>query len=292
MKKCFILLFLSCCSAFAQIKGVVIDSLGMPIPYVNIWVDGENIGTTSQEDGTFTINCANNKILVFSAVGFETQKIAVNFDNKIVLVSKIFELNEVVIGKLKRTKEIEIGEAKKIRHKFLSGDKPWIYAKRFPFEESFVETPFIKEIIFFSDSEKRDAKIKIRLFVFNDSIPTDDLLTEDIIVSVKKGMSKNVIDVSKYKLNIPKNGIVVGLEWLIIKENEYEYEFSFKELSKSKSVKSIYYAPSLIINYSEDENAFSYKNGAWYRAKKFDSKTNSPWNNKVLTPAINLILTN
>jgi hypothetical protein len=117
----------------------------------------------------------------------------------------------------------------------------------------------------------------------------DDLLTEDIIVSVKKGMRKNVIDVSKYKLKIPENGLVVGLEWLIIDENKFEIRQSDDDEKRVR----ISYAPSLIINYSEDENAFSYRNGAWERAKKLDSKTSNPWiNNKVLTPAINLILTN
>jgi hypothetical protein len=143
-------------------------------------------------------------------------------------------------------------------------------------------------MVFFSDSEKRNAKIKIRLFEFNNFIPTADLLTEDIIVSVKKGMGKNVIDVSKYKLKIPENGLVVGLEWLIIDENKFEMRESGTDEKKVR----ISYAPSLIINYNEDENAFSYRNGAWERAKKFDSKTNKPWNNKILTPAINLILTN
>lgn len=289
MKKCYILfLVLISFSAFSQIKGTVIDEFGNPIPYVNIWVDGENIGTTSQEDGTFTINCTKDKLLVFSAVGFETKSTTPNNGEKIVLQSKIFELNEVVIDKLKGTKEIEIGDAKKIRHKFLSGDKPFIYAKRFPFKESFLETPFIKQIIFFTDSEKRDAKIKIRIFDFNDSIPTADLLREDIILSVKKGMSKNVIDVGKYKIKIQENGVVVGLEWLIIDENKFEVSYS----QKDKNSVIISYAPSLIINYSEDENSFSYRNGAWYRAKKLDLQSNGPWNNKILTPAINLIITN
>ena len=289
MKKCYILfLVLISFSAFSQIKGTVIDEFGNPIPYVNIWVDGESIGTTSNEDGSFIINSTKNKVLVFSAVGFETKRTTLNNGDKIILVSKIHKLNEVVIGKLKFTKNVEIGEAKKKRSRFFSGDEPWIYAKRFQFEESFVETPFIKSIIFFTDSEKRAAKIKIRLFEFDNSIPTDDLLNEDIVVSVNKGMSKNVIDVSKYKLKIPKNGVVVGLEWLIIDKNKFKID----NLGTDDEKFRYSYAPSLIINYSDEENAFSYRNGAWEKAKKYDLKTNDPWNNKILTPAINLIITN
>jgi hypothetical protein len=100
-------------SLSAQTRGTVIDSLGMPIPYVNIWVDGENIGTTSQEDGTFTLNSSKEKVLVFSAVGFETRRTSVKEDEKIILKSKIHQLDEVAIYNLKNTKEIEVGEAKK-----------------------------------------------------------------------------------------------------------------------------------------------------------------------------------
>lgn len=48
-----ILLFLSI-SALAQQKGIVKDSISkQPIPYVNISVENENIGTTSEENGAF-----------------------------------------------------------------------------------------------------------------------------------------------------------------------------------------------------------------------------------------------
>ena len=102
MKKCFILiLFLICFSAFAQIKGVVIDSVGTPIPYVNIWVEGKNIGTTSQEDGSFIINILAEKMLVFSAVGFETSKINSLDAKKVILKAKVNRLNEVNVVKRK-----------------------------------------------------------------------------------------------------------------------------------------------------------------------------------------------
>jgi len=62
---CF--LFILCnFSISAQIKGVVVDENNQPIPYVNIWVENENIGTTTEIDGTFKItNKEENKNLVF-----------------------------------------------------------------------------------------------------------------------------------------------------------------------------------------------------------------------------------
>ena len=59
-------------SLSAQIKGVVVDENNKPIPYVNIWIENENIGTTSEEDGSFNLDIKNqDKNLIFSAIGFE-----------------------------------------------------------------------------------------------------------------------------------------------------------------------------------------------------------------------------
>lgn len=60
----------------AQIRGVVKDSLtGQPIPYANIWVENENVATTSEEDGTFSIVVTKDKNLIFSALGYEKKKL-------------------------------------------------------------------------------------------------------------------------------------------------------------------------------------------------------------------------
>lgn len=286
----FILLIISQFT-FSQIKGIVKDSIsGEPIPYVNIWVENENIGTTSEEDGTFIINANEEKKLVFSALGYENKTVSLSKGNKVVLKQKEIQLKEVVIQSRKETKEIEIGNSEKIHHKQLSGDKPWIYAKLFPFKHEYDDTPFVKKIIFYSDSEINNAKIKIRIFEFNDTIPTEDMLQEDLIISVKKGMRKNKIDVEKYNIRFPEKGIVIGLEWLIIDENKFDFEY--KDFKSNNTIKVTSYAPSFILNYFDEDNSFSYSGGKWSRRKRVDSKNNKPWDNKLMTPAINLILSN
>ena len=52
-----LILFIAAFSLSAQVKGIVKDnSTGEPIPFVNIWVENENIGTTTEINGTFSIN--------------------------------------------------------------------------------------------------------------------------------------------------------------------------------------------------------------------------------------------
>ena len=90
-----LLLFLVSFSITAQIKGVVKDSIsGKPIPYVSIWIQNENIGITSEENGEFTISSTEkNKNLIFSALGFEKKIIRASkaisvIDNALETVNK------------------------------------------------------------------------------------------------------------------------------------------------------------------------------------------------------------
>ena len=104
-----ILFFFITISLSAQIRGVVKDSTsGEPIPYVNIWVENETIGTTSETNGSFSLDIKEEKLLVFSALGYEVKK-ASSKSEVILLKPKVFELNEVVIEQPKFKKEIEIG---------------------------------------------------------------------------------------------------------------------------------------------------------------------------------------
>lgn len=275
-----------------EVKGVVVDENNKPIPYVNIWVENENVGTTSNDNGFFTIDVSEGKRLVFSAVGFESKMISIKNEEKVVLKTAVFKLDEIIITKRKQDKELEIGNAERIHHRQLSGDKPWIYGKLFEFDTLYKKTPFLKKIVFYSDSDIKNAKLKIRIFEFNDSIPTNDLLSEDLMVTVKKGMRKNSIDISKFNLKFPEKGVVIGLEWLIIEENKFFFEY--KSYNSKEIVKSISYAPCLVVNYSKVEHSFSYSKGKWVRNKIFvnENSNDKPWFNTVILPAINLILTN
>lgn len=288
--KGFLVLFFQ--GLYAQISGVVVDENNQPIPYVNIWVENENIGTTTQSNGHFTLDTSQGKKLVFSAVGFESQTTTVQNGSNIIMKSVVYPLQEVVITKPKQSKELEIGEAKKIYHRQLSGEQPWIYGKLFEYDSVYSTTPFLKKIIFYSESDLPKAKLKIRIFDFNGTKPTEDLLEEDLIVTVKKGIRKNTVDVSKYRLRFPTNGIVIGLEWLIIEDNKYEFEYV--ESDTKKRVKMTSYAPSLIVNYDKREIGFDYSQGKWSRKKRNDQLYNkeAPWYNAVMLPAINVLLSN
>ncbi|MEN9655681.1 MAG: hypothetical protein RL311_601 [Bacteroidota bacterium] len=293
MKKFYFLFFISF-SLSAQIRAVVKDSIsGQPIPYVNIWVENELIGTTSDIDGAFVLDVNAEKVLVFSTLGYETKKTVFNSET-ILLKPKVFDLKEVVIEQPKFRKEIEAGNFNKPSGYNISGDLEWSNAKFFKYETAYEQTKFVKKIKIRTRSKVNNAKFKIRIFSVNrEGYPENDLLNEDIIVTVKKGKNNNVIDISIFKLVFPEEGLFVAYEVLKIGSNKYE--FNYTENSSQKLIKKIYYAPDFECNLADDQNTYHFRNGKWIRLQRWhnnETGNKEKYNNKVLEPAINLILTN
>ncbi|MDN3491129.1 SusC/RagA family TonB-linked outer membrane protein [Winogradskyella bathintestinalis] len=97
-----LMLFFSICSVAQQleINGIVTsESDGMPLPGVNIIVQGTSRGTTTDFDGKYIININRGEQIEFSYVGFITQTVTVENQSviNIVLQDDIASLSEVVV---------------------------------------------------------------------------------------------------------------------------------------------------------------------------------------------------
>ncbi len=219
-------------SFFAQTKGVVVDELGKPIPYVNIWVENENIGTTSEENGEFSITVDVNKTLVFSAVGFQTVKAKLSEARKVVLQSIAYQLNEVVIQKRIGKDQIEIGKYQKenINLYYGAGIQPTIIAKFITPTQDIKKHPFVDAITFLTRSNINNAKIKLRFYeVAPDGSPGLDYSDDIIIVRVKKGKRDTTVDLKDKNIVIPDSGLFIAFEWMIIEENKYTFKYTLGE---------------------------------------------------------------
>lgn len=284
-------LFLVSFSITAQIKGVVRDSLsGKPIPYVNIWVANENIGTTSEENGEFTINASDqNKNLIFSALGFEKKILKASKALLVQLKPIAYELDEVVISKSKNTKIIEIGKTKNdIYQSFDNG--PRIDTKFFPYAAVYKRMKFIKKVTIETDSRIENATIKIHFYsVDPNGFPDKELLDKDFIVTVNKGTKKNSFDLTDFDLEMPKTGIFVGFEKLIIEKNKLEKTITDAKTNKTQIQKT--YFPFVMYNFVERDFLYTFSGGKWNRQTKHSNNDSSD-KMMVYEPAINLILTN
>ena len=288
-------------SLSAQIRGVVKDSIsGEPIPFVNIWLENETIGTTSEPNGSFSLDIKDEKVLVFSALGYEVKK-ASSKSEVILLKSKVFELKEVVIEQPKFNKEIEVGNYETSGFRIGLGNiNSAVYFK--PYDEM-ITHPFLKEIKFLTKSDIEKAKIRIKILTINaDNSPGESLIDEEIIVSVKKGKNKNTIDLSGYRFKIPLNGFFISFEKLLIEENKYYTEHTYKDHQGNKiTQKSMSIEPELcFIPIEYDIIWQSTINGNWTKSKKHILKNPKSYENllmrkyhdKYLAPSMTITLTN
>lgn len=288
-KKVLWLVLLIGFSVSAQIKGIVVDEFNKPISYVNIWVENENNSTTSEENGEFSINCLPNKNLIFSALGYEKKTVKVADTEKVILKVNTFQLSEVVIAKRFETREIEIGKVKNETYQAFENG-PRIDAKYFPYIPKYKRTRYIKQVNFFTDNQLESASFKVHFFMVNlDGSPGDELLSKDFIVSVKKGVKKTFFDVTDLGLKMPKTGIFVGFEKLIIEKNKLEKEVT--DSNTKKTVIQKMYFPYVLYNFVEREFIYMYSGGKWNKQTKADI-ANPSEKMSVYEPAINLILTN
>ncbi len=110
-----------------NISGKVTDATGKPLSNVSVLIKGTTTGTTTANDGTYSINAGTNaKQIEFSSLGFETQTFNINgktkFSPSLVASTKVLE--EVVVTGIGRIKKSQFaGAGSKINAKEIE-DKP------------------------------------------------------------------------------------------------------------------------------------------------------------------------
>ena len=258
--------------ALSQIKGVVKDSIsGQPIPYVNIWVENETIGTTSEENGSFVLATSSDKNIVFSILGYNKKTLKANQTEIVLLNPTIFDLKEMVILNKKETKQVEIGIIKNTTFQAFDNG-PKVEAKFFPYEKAYSKTRFIKEVTIFTDSRIDNATIKLHFYKVNENgAPGEELLTKDYIVSLQKGVIKHKFNLSNFDLEFPKKGLFVAYEKLLIEQN--------KQGTK--------YQPYVLYNYVTRDFFYTYVYGKWTK-----QETNFTEPLRINEPSITLVLSN
>ena len=101
ISRIFPLLFLlNPSTLFSQTEGIVIDKeTNSPVPFANIWIANEEIGTTSDKSGVFVFNSDyRSKTLIVSAIGYERLQIQIDsLYTEVALVSRIYQIPEVTV---------------------------------------------------------------------------------------------------------------------------------------------------------------------------------------------------
>jgi TonB-linked SusC/RagA family outer membrane protein len=84
------------------ISGKVIGSDGTPISFATVQVKGTTTGTTTDENGNFSLSVPDTGILVFSSIGYTSQEIAIGTQSSytVQLLPSTSSLNELVVTAL------------------------------------------------------------------------------------------------------------------------------------------------------------------------------------------------
>ncbi|WP_299103337.1 carboxypeptidase-like regulatory domain-containing protein [uncultured Winogradskyella sp.] len=300
MKLLFLLIPIITFSQEQIAKGFVLDKVSNePIPYVNISILDSQIGTSSNEDGSYSLTIRDKdleKTVKLSSLGYESSVMPISLflkTGEVFLNSLVEKLDEVVISKKfeEKTKIInEIREEDLCQGYSSHAENPWILALYFPYDEAYDTTDYLKSIRFhFGNFRNKKAKFRLRVFSMGkDSLPDKDLLKESVVVSLKKKQKTVDINISDYNVIFPKNGFYVAFEWLYIPYNEVKVTYVDGPKNKNKR-KGIKYAPT-VSGICAEEGEFKlsiYNAGKWrfYAANKYKS-------DKKIIPAISLTLSN
>lgn len=272
---------------FSQIKGVVKDSIsGEPIPYVNIWVENEAIGTTSDIDGTFSIDSPLGKTLILSSIGYKKMKVLSKNNLIVQLPPDELSLNEVILSVKKNTKTLVLDNSANPPY-FAYDSGPKIDAKFFPFDEKNKKFKFIKNVTFLSDCAIDSATVRLHLYkVSNEGMPGEELLLKPFIIKVKKGIKKYKINLYSYSIEFPKEGLFVAIEKLLIPSNKSVKEMGYSE--NGMLIKKTIYHPFVMYTRIETNDAYFFSGGKWNKIlPQLPDKTIS-----VNMPVITLVLSN
>jgi uncharacterized protein YbaA (DUF1428 family) len=287
MKTIFLLLFPMVLMA-QQTKGVVKDSLtGKPVPYVNIWIENENSGTTADEDGNFAVKTTNaDKTIVFSAVSYETKRVKLTGVKK-VLLQPVLARIESASPSFEFTKSKTIGDYKPRNVQLTYGNHgvPWMLARKFTFDDTLTDTPYITQVSLLTDSHNEKMVFNLRLFTIgDDGKPDYDLVSQNIFVTVERGKESTVVDLKPYMVKVPKKGFFVAVEWLMISQN-------VKTWYDRRPMQWKDYDPGIGMLPVEKNSTWAYRFGKWQEFGK-NTEDVKGYKDKFVALAVKVTLSN
>lgn len=266
--------------------GSVVDSkTNQPIPYVNISFLSTLTGTSTTEDGKFSLEIPKSyltKKIHVSSLGYKDTilEAKVLYESRLLKMKEAsFELEEVVVAKnLGDSQVLNPITSYSITSGFDSSSTPWVLALYFPnigASKKYLE----KVTVFFREKNeftRNRAKFRLRFYSVNPSTkkPEKDLVQKSIILESVKSYDYTSIDLTSLKLKMPQEGIYVGLEWLFIPYNWYKKDE--KDLITNKQRIEDRFAPTFGGTYSKNQNfkVMIYGMGEW-REFKVKSKDNN-----------------
>lgn len=203
------------------IKGEIRSSTGEPISYATIAVN--QTLSLSDSRGLFSLNlksASSQDTVFFSCVGFESVKLVVSTveaNPMITLKQRSLVLNEVFISAKGRFQTAQLGNTgSNFFNKFLSrvNDQYALFIENAGGHSGVIRSVsyFVKE----PPGGSHDGAFRVRIYGVNkvNGGPDQDLLFDNLIVHAKKKNAWFNVDVSRYQIKMPQDGVFIAMEIL------------------------------------------------------------------------------
>ena len=305
-------LFISASALGQAIRAVgqVVDAETLePLPYVNIILEEEKRGTSTDKEGRYSFvvkDIAEDTDVKFSYVGYESKHAPLKeLKGKVIrLKPSVDHLAEVRLYTIKEKKRRRINDFRRKEiiglGNFSGGQYPSIVARHYDKPEKFDEGCFIKDIeVRYFSVEKTlygSAKFRLRIMaVDKKGKPSYDLLSDGLIIQKEASQFKSKIDMLPYKIAVPKDGFFVAVEHLFIEENAYfeEKDYRVNDTIIYRDVKLRKYGPvfsGVLEEYGEDFNSYYKDVNGWRKMDNLDN-SNEVFSGMLPVPAFKITMT-
>lgn len=213
--------------------GKVMDAKSeLPLPYVNIGITDQPVGTLSNADGTFSLQIPvsyQNDSLLFTSLGYFHQKLSIRSltQNAVVfLQQRAIQLQEVRVVADKKAKVYDLGN-KLSDNLFTCSDSAsagaamaLLIENKFPHFHRKLTNPYLlqKAAILIGTNTLSEFKLRLRLLAYDSltGLPGQDLLNENIIVTSRLQREGWLdIDLAKYGIRIDQPRFFLAFEWIL-----------------------------------------------------------------------------
>jgi len=233
------------------IEGFVVDTkTSKPIPFANIGILNTEVGTLSNENGSFSISIPakyENYNLLFSSIGYDKKSFQINSIDKsspflVSLDELIIELDEVVVSSKKIKKQkVTLGNGKSLLPQGRFRADPRYAGSAFALlidKSQYPDLTYLQNAsLYIAINKMPSFKIRMRLLAVdstNGSKPGNDILQEQIIE--QSTMTRGWLDFPLQKVNqIEQNAFYLTFEWIFDKSDR---EYIVKEWLKFDSLYS------------------------------------------------------
>ena len=205
-------------------------------------------------------------------------------------------IKEVFVAARQQSKQVTIGGGtRKKAMLWPYNTESTMIATHFPWTEEYTATPYLQSItVYTRNKTKAGGTFRLHLYKMDaDSLPGEELVPGGIISKAKKGSRATAVSLAEYNLSLPKEGVIVGYEWLMLDENQYAYEVTGTveggELKMADKKDKVFTpAPDVYLNDVLVATTFFFS-GKWHKLQR---NTWARHNGYFIRPAINITLTN